>query len=151
MLLAIILIALIAFGGLALTYLFAEDEPVLWRISAGIIVGSAIFGTIGFGIALLFGLTTATILISLAFTICPLMLLRRKDPRERLRRDWRKAKDKLQGKSLRRAAPFFYYAFFFLLFLFFFERTMYETAQGIFTGGSQNPPQPSVIEKPSSR
>ena len=95
MLLSIILIAFIAFGGLALTYLFAEDEPFLWRISAGTVIGFAIFGTAGFVIASFLGLNTTTVLISLAVSFSPVFLLRTGNLRARFRKEWQRAKGKL--------------------------------------------------------
>ena len=138
MFLSLILILLIAAAGFALTYLFAEDETFLWRISAGNIIGSAILGLIGFILANFFGLSALTVLASLSITILPLILFTRKDFQKRFGRDWAKAKGKLQGANVKKAFRFVYYAFFFVLFWFFFERAMFETAQGIFTGGSQN-------------
>ncbi len=139
MLLSMIIVLAVAFGGLALTYLFADDETFLWRLAAGNVIGSAIFGTAGFVLATFFGLNPGTVLIALALTVVlPLLILRKKEHRRSFDHDRAKAKGKLQGANLKKVARFFYYAFFFLLFLFFFEQVMYETGQGIFTGGSQN-------------
>lgn len=134
----LIVFAVAFFGGFALTYLFADDEPFLWRLAAGNVIGSAIFGTVAFVLASVFGFNLATVLISGAITVSPLLLLRRKEYGRVFRHDWAKAKGKLQGANVKKFVRFFYYAFFFLLFLFFFEQVMYETSQGIFTGGSQN-------------
>lgn len=139
MLLSMIIVLAVAFGGLALTYLIADDETFLWRLAAGNVIGSAIFGSAGFVLASFFGLNPGTVLIALALTVVlPLLLLRKKEHRRAFGHDRAKAKGKFQGASLKKFARFFYYAFFFLLFLFFFEQVMYETSQGIFTGGSQN-------------
>ena len=46
MILALILILVITFGGVCLTYAFAKDEPALWRFAVGTVIGSAIFGTV---------------------------------------------------------------------------------------------------------
>ncbi|MCU1289064.1 MAG: hypothetical protein JWN60_1293, partial [Acidobacteria bacterium] len=138
MFLSLILIALVASGGAALTYLFDREKSFLWRAAAGNVVGSAIFGTIGFLIACLFGLSTAAVLIALLFALAPLALFSAKTYRERLSIDWRNAKGKLQNTDYRTILRFAYYAFFFLLFWFFFDRAMFETREGIFTGGSQN-------------
>src|SRR5687768_15200745 len=126
MLISLILIFILAFSGLAVTYLFADDETFLWRVSAGNVIGSAIFGSLGFVIVSLFGLSAATVLISLVLTISPLILFTRKDFQKRFRRDWIKAKGKLQGANAKKAFRFLYYAFFFVLFWIFFERAMFE-------------------------
>ena len=48
MVLSFILLLLLTVSGLSLTYLFAEDEPLLWRLGAGSVVGSAVFGLVCF-------------------------------------------------------------------------------------------------------
>jgi hypothetical protein len=52
--------------------------------------------------------------------------------------DWRRANDNLQGSSARSLLQFAFYVFFFVLFWVFFSQAMYQTPQGIFTGGSNN-------------
>lgn len=138
MLISIVMIAAISFSGLALTYLVAEDEPILWRLSAGSVVGSAVFGLIGFLAACVFGFNALTVIASLAVTMLPLLLMRRRDVRGRFRHDWAKAKGKLQGATAKKFVRFGYYFVFFALFWFFFQQAMFETREGIFTGGSQN-------------
>lgn len=138
MLLSMIIVLAIALGGFAFTYLIEDDETLLWRLAAGNVIGSAIFGTVSFALAAAFGFNTATIIISALFAVSPILLLTRREYSRVFSHDRAKAKGKLQGANLSKSAGFFYYAFFFLLFLFFFEQVMYETGQGIFTGGSQN-------------
>lgn len=138
MLISLIFILILAFGGFALTYLIADDETFLWRISAGNIIGSVIFGTLGFTVASFAGLSIPTVLIAFVISALPLALFAKKEIQKKFKRDWDSAKGKLQGTNAARTLGFIYYAFFFILFWFFFERTMFETAEGIFTGGSQN-------------
>ncbi|MGI8640789.1 MAG: hypothetical protein ACR2MG_12695 [Pyrinomonadaceae bacterium] len=138
MLLSIFLILLITVGGFSLTYLFAEDEPLLWRLCAGNVIGQAIFALICFVLACLFGFTTATISLSLLISLLPLILFSRKDTREKFSADWQTAKQNLEGTDFSKLLRFAYYAAFFTLFYFFFERAFIETKDGIFTGGSNN-------------
>ncbi len=138
MFLSFTLILLITFGGLVLTYLFAEDEPILWRLAAGNIVGSAVFGLIGFIIANFFGLSAATVLIALLFALTPLLLFRKKRFRRRFWGDWKQAIHRNQGVNAKKVRRLGFYIFFFLLFAFFFDRAMFEMNDGIYTGGSQN-------------
>lgn len=138
MLISLLLLTLIAFGGMSLTYLVADDEPFMWRLAAGNIVGSAIFGLVAFIAACIFGFSAVTIFASLAITMLPLVLLRRRDVRQKFRRDWTKAKGTFQGGNFKKFRRFAYYALFFLVFWLFFAQTMFETKDGIFTGGSQN-------------
>ena len=138
MFLSFILILLITFGGLALTYLFVKDESLLWRLAAGNIVGSAIFGTIGFVIANFFGLQVATVLITLALALSPLLLFRESKIRRRFWGDWKQAINRNQGVNSMKIRRLAYYVFFFLLFVIFFDRAMFEMRDGIYTGVSQN-------------
>ncbi|MGI8543739.1 MAG: hypothetical protein ACR2MD_09725, partial [Aridibacter sp.] len=138
MIISLIIILIIALSGLSLTYLFAKDETFLWRISAGNIVGSALFGLVCFIIANFFGLSVITVLLSLAISVLPLFLLRDKLTKRRLKDDWQRGKDKTQGVSAKRFWRLAYYLFFLILFLAFFDRAMIFTDDGIFTGASQN-------------
>lgn len=138
MLISLILIALIAFGGMSLTYLVANEKPLMWRLAAGNIVGSAVFGIVAFTMACLFGFGAVTIIISLFVTLLPVGLLTRPETLIKVRHDWAKAKGKFHGGGVKRAKQFTYYAFFFLVFWFFFDQAMYELKDGIYTGGSQN-------------
>ncbi|HEV8157937.1 MAG TPA: hypothetical protein VGP58_02825 [Pyrinomonadaceae bacterium] len=133
-----ILILLITVGGLSLTYLFADDEPLLWRVCAGNIVGSALFGLICFLLACFFGFNQATVSLSFLISLSPLVLFNNKANRLKFLANWRKAKGKLEGANSKKIFRFAYYVFFFGLFWLFFERAMLETPNGIFTGGSQN-------------
>lgn len=138
MLLSAFLMALLAFAGMAVTYVIADDEPLLWRLSAGSVIGSAVFGTAAFAVASVLGLTAVSAAIAFAAVMLLLLLLLRPDLRKEFRRDWHRAGGKVRGGSFRKFLRLAYYLAFFLLFWAFFERAMYETPQGIFTGGSQN-------------
>lgn len=138
MTIALILIIVVAVAGLFVTYLLFEKETLLWRLAAGCVIGSAIFGTLGFGIGSVFGLTSATAMGSLLLTCASGFLMLDKGRRHELKHDWEKAKGKLQGATGRKALRFFYYAAFALLFFLFFDRAMIVNDQGIFTGGSNN-------------
>src|SRR5688500_6803676 len=119
MLISLILTALIAFGGAALAYLVAANKPLMWRLCAGNVIGSAIFGLVIFVLACLFGLSILTVAVSLAITLTPLALLRNAEIRAKFRQDWARGKGKLQGANLAKLARFAYYAAFFLLFWLF--------------------------------
>ncbi len=138
MVISLLLLTLIASGGTALTYAFGGEKPLIWRLAAGSTIGSAIFGLLVFVTACIFGLSPATIVPSLAITLLPVLFLTRRDIRATFAHDVAKAKGKLQGVDLKKLRAFAYYAFFFALFVAFFGQAMYETAAGIFTGGSQN-------------
>ncbi len=138
MLISFLVLALLALGGMALTYLIADDETFMWRLAVGNVIGAAILGLSGFILASFFGLNAGIVIAALVITLLPLILLTRKKIGFAFRHDWAKAKGKLQGGNLKRFAGFGYYAFFLVLFWLFFGQAMYETNQGIFTGGSNN-------------
>jgi len=138
MFISLLLLFFLAIGGLSLTYLFAEDESLMWRLCAGNIIGSIVFGLVCFLVACFFGFTPLTILLSVVITLLPLILLRRENYRGKFLANWQTAKGKLEGTDLNTYLRFSYYVFFFVVFWLFFERTMFETPIGISTGGSQN-------------
>lgn len=138
MFISLILIVPLVFGGMALTYLVAREKPLLWRLSAGTIVGSAVFGLAAFVFASIAGFNVPVLVVALAVTLLPLLLLNRTAIRRNFLHDWAKAKGKLQGANLQKIKPFAYYAGFLLLFWLFFDKTMFMLSGGINTGGSQN-------------
>ena len=138
MLISLLLLVLVSIGGFAITYHFDEESPLMWRLAAGNIIGSAICGTAGFVLALAFGLNIGVLIGAMIIAVMPVLIFQREGYRRRFRRDWVNAKGKLQGASTRKFLRFAYYAAFFVLFFFFFDRAMLESAAGIFTGGSQN-------------
>ena len=138
MIVSLILLIALAASGMSLTYLVARDRPLMWRLAAGNIISSAIFGLVSFVVACLIGFNAATVGIALALSLVPLALMQNKDRRKQLTHDWEKAKGKLQGGNSAKFLRFAYYAFFFIVFWYFFDRTIYELKDGIYTGGSQN-------------
>jgi len=137
MLLSILLILLLASGGFALTYLVEREETVLWRAAAGAIVGSCIYGTLSFVLGCFIGLAIASP-IAFVLTLLPLGLFTNTDRRKKFKLEWERAKNRMQGGSTTKFLRFAFYAFFFILFCLFFAQAMYQTPQGIFTGGSNN-------------
>jgi hypothetical protein len=137
MLFSILLIILLAAGGFALTYLVEREETVLWRAAAGTIIGSCIYGTLSFVIGCFAGLAVASP-IAILLTLAPLALFTNADRRKRFKLEWERAKNRMQGGSTVKFLKFSFYAFFFIVFCLFFSQAMYQTPQGIFTGGSNN-------------
>ncbi len=129
MLLTLFTIAIITFGGTALsTFFCGKDEKLLVRLAGGNVIGSSIFGLIAFIGACLFNFGIGTVAIALIINCLPLMLLANKDLRNSFKPNF----------SSVNYGNLIYYTTFFVLFYFFFDRTMLETKDGIFTGGSQN-------------
>jgi hypothetical protein len=138
MILSVVFIAIISIGGFAVSYLIEDDEPFMWRVAAGIIIGSGLFGMALFLIACIGGLSPLTIAAAMAVSMLPALIFRNKDVRRKLANDWTRAKGKMQGFGLSRFLAFAYYAGFFLLFWAYFSHSVWQTAEGLFTGGSQN-------------
>jgi hypothetical protein len=138
MLISLFLIFLLTISGLALTYLFADDESLLWRLCAGSVVGSAVFGLVCFLAACLFGFTVPTVLISVVLSLAPLILFVRPQNRANLLATWQKAKTNLDGANLEKILSVAYYLGVFAVMWWFFDRAMVVTKEGIFTGGSHN-------------
>jgi hypothetical protein len=138
MLLSILFILLITVGGFSLTYLLSKDESVLWRVCAGNVIGSTVFGLICFLAACFFGFTPLTISLSVLLSLFPLTIFYKNNLRQNLLSDFSRAKENLAGAETKRIFGFVYYLFFLILFWFFFERAMLEATNGILTGGSNN-------------
>ena len=145
MVISLVLITLLALSGLALTYLVVDDESFMWRLSAGSIAGSTMFGAVVFGLCSVVGFTPITILLSLVISLLPLLLLwKRPDIQKQFLHDWAKAKGKTQGWNAKKFLTLSYYIFFFVVIFFFFLQACYYIPEGgkipagITTGGYQN-------------
>jgi hypothetical protein len=138
MIVSILLIAIVSLGGIALTYYLDVDEPMLWRASAGVVVGQAIFGTALFLLSFILGLTYLSVIAAAVIAVAPVLFLRRNQSRKVFEHDWARAKGKLQSASYRKFVPFLYYFGFVVFFILFFDRAMMVAADGIYTGGSNN-------------
>lgn len=138
MILGLIILFAITIGGAALTYLIEDDEPLLWRLAAGGVIGSAIFGFSGFLLGFAFGITQAVAAFALVLTLLPLLLLLDQRRRKAFNRDRILARGKLQGATGAKFLRFLYYAIILVLLVLFFDRAIIINEQGIFTGGSNN-------------
>ncbi|MBK9528203.1 MAG: hypothetical protein IPO41_07755 [Acidobacteria bacterium] len=138
MIVSLLLLIALAASGASLTYLVARDKPLMWRLAAGNIISSAVFGLVSFVVACLAGFSAVTVGISLVITALPLVLMRSVDLRGRAIQDWERAKGKMQGFTPAKFLRLLYYAFFFVVFWYFFDRTIYELKDGLYTGGSNN-------------
>lgn len=138
MIISLALLIALAASGMSLTYLVAKEKPLMWRLGAGNIIGSAIFGLTSFVIACLAGFNAVTVGIALAISLLPLILLRRNDIKPIFLHDWAKARGRFEGVNAAKFLRFVYYTFFFIVFWYFFDRTLYEMKDGLYTGGSQN-------------
>ncbi len=125
-------------GGFALTYLIENDEPFLWRVAAGTVIGSAVFGTLSFVLAMLLGLNAATVIAALVITLMPVVLITRGYRQKTFKHDWARAKGKVQGANCGKGPSIFLLRCVSIALCLLFRQAMIETDQGIFTGGSNN-------------
>jgi hypothetical protein len=85
---ALVLLLLVVAGGTLATYLWDDDEmPLPTRVAAGVVVGLAVFGLLGFGLALGLGLTRITVYGAAAAAAAPLALLAQSRRRARVTTD----------------------------------------------------------------
>ena len=138
MFVTLLALLLVTLSGTVLTYLYERKDSLLARLCAGNIIGSVLFGLVAFALACGFGFSIATVSLALAITLLSALPLVQKNIRQSCAEDVRRAKAEFENTDLRKISSVIYHLFFLILFYFFFSRVMIETAQGIFTGGSQN-------------
>jgi hypothetical protein len=137
------LLALAAIAGATvLTYLYDSEAPLWPRLCAGVCLGFAALGLVGFVLASLAGMTHAALALSGAVCASPLLLLLRASRRGRLAADVNEA-----GRFLRRASSFggkgeagtlVFHLVAAVVFWLVFASAMYQTPAGIFTGVDTN-------------
>src|SRR3712207_3952964 len=121
MFLSFIILLLITFSGLVLTYLYDdEDAPLLVRFAAGNVVGAALYSLVAFLIFCFFGMTAATVWLSAIVSLLPVALLAKQDFREGFFVTLSAAGKKLEGVSGQKIASFAYYAVLLVILYFFF-------------------------------
>ena len=75
MIASLLLVLLVTFGGTLATYLYDEDASLGARLCAGACLGLTVFSLVAFVVALIVGLSTAGVVISLGICCSPLALL----------------------------------------------------------------------------
>ena len=139
MLFSLIILLVVTVGGVALAYVFDREDTLLSRIAVGHVIGTAIFGTFGFLLALLIGhLTYETCLAAAAISLVPTIAFGMKSIRSRLVSDFRAAIRTTDNVRLASIGRFCFYIAFLALFIVFFSRAMVVRPDGIFTGAVSN-------------
>jgi hypothetical protein len=139
---ALVLILLLTVSSIVLTYVFDRQAPLWARAAMGLVVGQALFGTAGFVVGSVIGMSLATILIAALIACLPLVLLRRRTIRKSFDADV--AAFKLETRNffadfpLDKTVGAVFYAALFTLLWFFFERAMIVKPDGIFIGSTNN-------------
>jgi hypothetical protein len=129
-------------GATVLTYLYDTDAPLWPRLCAGVCLGFALLGLVGFALASLLGMNASA--LALAGLVCasPLLLLLRAGVREHVAGNVRGGVREL-GASLNfsrkgHAGTLAFYAVTAVLFWCVFANAMYVTSEGLFTGVDTN-------------
>ena len=138
--LALSLIAIAS--GYVLTYTYEEDEPLVSRLCSGACIGFACLALVGFVLALFFGLTPVTIIITGAMLLLPFILLKNQSTRAQINADIDRA---LKGISQASSKPdgwefiyFLFYAGVMIVMWLMFDRALLEKPDGIYTGVLNN-------------
>lgn len=129
-------------GGGAITFLYDDDAPLIVRVAAGAVIGTALVGLAGFLLALVFGLNAATVGAATVLSASPLIIFRRDDLRRRLQNDLLLFSDAMRTFftefSVSRAITVLIYGALIVILTFFFDRSMLEMGGGIGTGAVNN-------------
>jgi hypothetical protein len=129
-------------GATLLTYLYDRDAPLWPRLCAGVCLGFALLGLVGFALASLLGMNASALVLAGLVCAAPLLLLLRVGVRARVVADVREG-----GRALRSAltlsrgggaGTLAFYVVAALLFRFVFAHAMYETGAGLYTGVDTN-------------
>ncbi len=129
-------------GGAALTYLYDAESHFAARLCAGTCLGLALLGFSVFILAFLFGFSTGVIFLAGAITASPTLLLFDRAHKERARADIKAMIATLAAVAKRPARRHAAYLIFYLLaglvLWLVFDRAMFETSDGIYTGVTTN-------------
>jgi hypothetical protein len=128
-----LLLALAAIAGATvLTYLYDREANIWSRLCAGVCLGFAALGLVGFVFASLLEMGSAA--LALAGVVCasPLVLLTRAGVRQRLRDNLRESARAVTVGML------VFYLVAAVLFWLVYARAMYQTPEGVFTGVDTN-------------
>jgi hypothetical protein len=138
MILSLLLLIIITAGGFSLTYLIERKGPFMWRLAAGNVIGTALFGVVCFFLSLLIGFGFLSISVAALLVFALVGTLKFADDHTEFNHDWDKAKGRIERFTFGRVKSLAYYVFFIVLFAAFFDRAMIVTDAGIFTGASNN-------------
>ena len=131
---SLLLTLLVTLSGTVATYLYDEDATLGARLCAGVCLGLAGLGLIGFVVASFIGLSGIAILISLAICCSPIAIVTDSRYSKRIKQDLDAAKRTLSNPN---AASIGYFVFYFLVTIIFakvFARAVIVDDAGMSTG-----------------
>lgn len=136
MLLAILLLMIAITGGTLLTFLFDRGAPRAARLCMGASIGLALMSTVGFLLALVFGLGATAVILTALLLLLPLLLLLEGERRAAVLAALRPNASPATG-----AGGIGYLAFYLaiaILLAMVFSRAVFERSDGIYTGLTNN-------------
>src|SRR5579871_6218094 len=135
---ACLLLVIAILGGTLLTFLFDRNAPRGARLCMGASIGMAIMATVGFLLALLLGLGTATIILSAVILLLPLLLLIDSERRTLIFNALRSPASAARKSSLAGIGYLAFYLAIAILLAMVFNRAVFERPDGIYTGVMNN-------------
>src|SRR5215831_16546785 len=137
MLLAILLLICAITGGTLLTFLFDRSTPRAARLCIGACIGLALMATIGYLLALVFGLGATTIILTALLLLLPCLLLLNSDLRVAALGTVRPNASPA-GSSAGGIGYLAFYLAIAILLAMVFSRAVFERPDGIYTGVTNN-------------
>jgi hypothetical protein len=137
MLFAILLLIIAITGGTLLTFLFDRSSPRAARLCMGGCIGLSLMATLGFLLALVFGLGATTIILTALLLLLPWLLLLHGDHRIVILNALRPSAVPTEGSAGSVGYLAFYLAIAILLGM-VFSRAVFERPDGIYTGVTNN-------------
>ena len=129
-------------SGALLTYGYDDAAPLVSRLCSGACIGFAWMALAGFGLALFIGLNPASIAVTVALLLLPLLLLRSETTRKQINTDIDnalKAISRASSKPDRWAFIYFiFYAGVAILMWLVFDRALLDKPDGYYTGVLNN-------------
>jgi hypothetical protein len=135
---ACLLLAIAILGGTLLTFLFDRTAPRSARLCMGASIGLALMATVGFLLALVLGLGSATIILSAVMLLLPLLLLVRPERRAFIGNALRAPAPNTQKSSAAGIGYLVFYLALAILLAMVFNRAVFERSDGIYTGVMNN-------------
>jgi hypothetical protein len=135
---ACLLLAIAILGGTLLTFLFDRNAPRGARLCMGASIGLALMATVGFLLALVLGLGSATNVLSAIILLLPLLLLARPERRALIVNALRTPATNTQKSSAAGIGYLVFYLALAILLAMVFNRAVFERSDGIYTGVMNN-------------
>lgn len=138
MFVACLLLTIAMIGGTLLTFLFDLGAPRAARLCMGASIGLALMSTVGFLLALVLGLGTATIVLSSAILLSPLLLLVNRERRAFILNTLHPQASAHGESSAAGVGYLVFYLAIAILLAMVFGRAVFERPDGIYTGVTNN-------------